>query len=111
MADHTAGPWEWWTSNGLHRLSAGGKDGNVLCAVRLHDGFADIQVSEEDARLIAASPDLLAALRATRRELQACQAVIHLAGGFDPAYVSGAQEAIRAADAALSKATAKAPGV
>lgn len=41
---------------------------------------------------------LLDVLKATRRELQACQSVIHLAGGFDPAYVKGAQAAIKDAD-------------
>ena len=41
------------------------------------------------------------ALRCTVRELQACQSVIHLAGGFDPAYVSDAQVALKAARAAL----------
>ncbi|AMG44688.1 hypothetical protein AL520_09085 [Achromobacter xylosoxidans] len=46
--------------------------------------------------------ELLEALKEARRELHACQAVIHLAGGFDPAYVTGAQAAIRRADAALS---------
>ncbi len=45
--------------------------------------------------------ELLEALKEARRELHACQAVIHLAGGFDPAYVTGAQAAIRRADAAI----------
>lgn len=57
---HTPGPWKWWTSNGLNRLTAErGRDGGVLSAVHLRDGFADIEVSQADARLIAAAPDLL----------------------------------------------------
>lgn len=52
--------------------------------------------------LRAAVAELIEAQKATRRELHACQAVIHLAGGFDPAYVTGAQAAIKQADAALA---------
>lgn len=66
MSNHTPGPWSWWTSNSLMRLTAGHghgqRDGGVLCAVRRSDGFADIEVKPEDARLIAAAPDLLASL-------------------------------------------------
>lgn len=89
---HTPGPWEWWTSNSIRRLSAGGRDGNVLHAVRLHDGFADVQVSDADAHLIAAAPDLLKALRMavrqneddmilTGEELRVCYAAIDKAKG------------------------------
>lgn len=67
-AKHTPGPWKWWTSNGLRRLTAeGGRDGGVLSAVRLKDGFADIEVSEEDARLIEAAPKMLEACVRARR--------------------------------------------
>jgi hypothetical protein len=48
--------------------------------------------------------DLLSALIAGRRELHACQAVIHLAGGFDPAYVADAQFAIKRMDSAILQA-------
>jgi hypothetical protein len=48
--------------------------------------------------------ELVEALAECRRELHACQAVIHLAGGFDPEYVKGAQAAIKRADAVLTKA-------
>ena len=58
-----------------------------------------------DANLIAAAPELLEALKSARKELHACQAVIHLAGGFDPAYVSEAQIALKVMDAAIAKAT------
>ncbi|MFY1847921.1 Lar family restriction alleviation protein [Achromobacter dolens] len=46
--------------------------------------------------------ELLGALIDARRELHACQAVIHYAGGFDPAYVRDAQAAIKRADAAIA---------
>ena len=53
----------------------------------------------------AAREELVAALKLTRENLRACQATIHLCGGFDPAYVDDAQAAMKVADAALVKAT------
>lgn len=50
--------------------------------------------------------ELVAALKLTRENLRACQATIHLAGGFDPAYVDDVQAAIAVADAVLPKAGA-----
>jgi len=47
--------------------------------------------------------ELVAALKLTRENLRACQATIHLAGGFDPAYVDDAQAAMAVADAVLAK--------
>jgi hypothetical protein len=47
--------------------------------------------------------DLVAALKLTRENLRACQATIHLAGCFDPAYVNDAQAAMKVADAVLAK--------
>jgi len=51
----------------------------------------------------ALQEELVQALRLARKELDACQRVIHYAGGFDPAYVNDAQAAIKVADAALEK--------
>jgi hypothetical protein len=51
----------------------------------------------------AAREDLTAALKLNRENLHACQATIHLCGGFDPAYVNDAQAAMKVADAALAK--------
>lgn len=50
--------------------------------------------------------ELVGALKLTRENLRACQATIHLAGGFDPAYVNDAQAAMKVADAVLAKADA-----
>lgn len=50
--------------------------------------------------------ELVAALKLARENLRACQATIHLAGGFDPAYVDDAQAAMAVADAFLAKAGA-----
>ena len=49
--------------------------------------------------------ELVEALKITRENLRACQGTIHLAGGFDPAYVSEAQAAMKIADTAMAKAT------
>lgn len=51
----------------------------------------------------AGREELVAALKLTRENLRACQATIHLCGGFDPAYVSDAQAAMKIADTALAK--------
>ncbi|MBD8669780.1 hypothetical protein OQ519_25010 [Pseudomonas lurida] len=48
--------------------------------------------------------ELVAALKLTRENLRACQATIHLCGGFDPAYVNDAQAAMKIADDVLAKA-------
>lgn len=47
--------------------------------------------------------ELVTALKLTRENLWACQATIHLCGGFDPAYVNDAQAAMKIADAVLAK--------
>jgi len=60
--------------------------------------FWDIARGEAEAR-----EELVAALKLTRENLRACQATIHLCGGFDPAYVNDAQAAMKVADAALAK--------
>lgn len=64
--------------------------------------------NKANARLIAAAPELLDVLTLARQELHACQAVIHLHGGFDPAYVLDAQAALKSMDAAIAKATGSA---
>lgn len=69
---------------------------------------ADYVYTEADADLIVAAPDLLHALELACKELHACQAVIHLAGGFDPAYVRDAQAALRTMRAAIAKARGEA---
>jgi hypothetical protein len=62
------------------------------------------QAVERQAAHECLQRELIQALAEARRELHACQAVIHLAGGFDPAYVQGAQAAIKVADAAIARA-------
>lgn len=60
--------------------------------------FYDLGRAEAELR-----EELVAALKLTRENLRACQATIHLCGGFDPAYVNDAQAAMKVADAVLSK--------
>ncbi|MBV1812482.1 hypothetical protein KTT58_07010 [Pseudomonas viridiflava] len=60
--------------------------------------FYDLGRAEAELR-----EELIAALKLTRENLRACQATIHLCGGFDPAYVNDAQAAMKVADAVLSK--------
>lgn len=59
----TPGPWRWWTSNSVRRLSsdATGKDGDVLEAQH-SSGLASVRVSDADAALIAAAPHMVSAL-------------------------------------------------
>jgi hypothetical protein len=56
----TPGPWRWWTSNSVRRLSSDvtGKAGDVVYAYALRDGGADIQIKPEDAALIVEAPIL-----------------------------------------------------
>lgn len=60
--------------------------------------FWDIGRAEGEAR-----EQLTAALKLNRENLRACQATIHLCGGFDPAYVNDAQAAMKVADAVLAQ--------
>jgi hypothetical protein len=60
--------------------------------------FWDMGRAEGEARV-----ELTAALKLTRENLRACQATIHYAGSFDPAYMSDAQAAMKAADEVLAK--------
>ncbi|MCY1465833.1 hypothetical protein D9M71_840310 [compost metagenome] len=62
----------------------------------------DVELHRQSMALIY---ELTAALKTTRENLRACQAVINLRGGFDPAYVNDAQEAMKTADAAIAKTT------
>ena len=78
MSEHTPGP---WTPYGLDWRMVVDKDSEVIADVRTHDA---------DARLIAAAPDLLAALEALMTE--ACDDIAHQ------------DEHTEAAEAAIAKA-------
>ena len=57
IAEHeraTPGPWEWWTSNSVRRLSSPKGDGDVLHGYRSpYDGVIDIVGNDADKNLIA----------------------------------------------------------
>lgn len=63
MRNHTPGEWKWWTSNSWRRLRSElghGKTADVIYPYVARDNHPNLVVSEEDMRLIAAAPDLLA---------------------------------------------------
>ena len=80
-------------------LACGAQNNNPPPAGHWAQSFWDIGREER-----ALHQELVAALKLARENLRACQATIHLAGGFDPAYVDDAQAAMAVADAALAKA-------
>lgn len=65
MSEHTPGPWKWWTSNSWRRLKRDdrGITQNVLEPYVCRDGHPDLSISDADMRLIAAAPELFAALQ------------------------------------------------
>lgn len=62
---HTPGPWSWWTSNSWRRLKRDdqGIAQNVLEPYICSDGHPDCSITQADMRLIAAAPDMHAALQ------------------------------------------------
>ncbi|MGN8030923.1 hypothetical protein ACTJKS_15115 [Pseudomonas sp. 22189] len=82
-------------------LALGAQNSNPPPASHWGQRFWDIGREERGLH-----EELVAALKLTRENLRACQATIHLAGGFDPAYVNDAQAAMAVADAVLARAGA-----
>lgn len=82
-------------------LAMGAQNTNPPPADHWGQRFWDIGREERELH-----EELIAALKLTRENLRACQATIHLCGGFDPAYVNDAQAAMKVADTVLAKATA-----
>ena len=71
------------------------REARSLAAVSQPSAAAELMEARKSVSL------LVDASSAALRELQSCQAVIHLHGGFDPAYVEGAQKAMRDLSSAL----------
>lgn len=97
-AQHTPGPWTWWTSNSWRRLRHDdrGKTTDILMPWVAIDGQPDIIVSGPDMRLISAAPELLEALRLLHDNI-AEYARINNLGGFD-------NQDMKLARAAIAKA-------
>jgi hypothetical protein len=92
----TPGPWEWWTSNSVLRLTgADGKDGGVLCGY-VHSGDGDVYCSDANRAFIAtANPAAVAELIAEVERLRSAPA----AQARQPAApADDAQDASRLAD-------------
>lgn len=100
MAEHTPGPWVWWTSNSWRRLKRDdrGITQSVMEPYVCSDGHPDCSINEADMRLIAAAPDLLEALRELHDDIQGR---IDDGGRFNP----GTLTALKAAREALDKAS------
>ena len=79
-------------------MAFGSQNNNPPPAGHWGQRFWDIGRGEAEAR-----EELTSALKLNRENLRACQATIHLRGGFDPAYVSDAQAAMKVADDAIAK--------
>lgn len=79
-------------------LALGAQNNNPPPASHWGQRFWDIGREERGLH-----EELVAALKLNRENLRACQATIHLCGGFDPAYVNDAQVAMKVADAVLAK--------
>ena len=80
---HTPGPWRWrWKSGSLHRVGADPYiyGDLVLMPTYEPDCGSDVQISDADATLIAASPDLLEALRGTTAALVAAISLLERGG-------------------------------
>ena len=80
-------------------LALGAQNSNPPPAEHWGQRFWDIGREERGLH-----EDLVAALKLTCENLRACQATIHLAGYFDPAYVIDAQAAMKVADTVLARA-------
>lgn len=79
-------------------LALGAQNSNPPPAEHWGQRFWDIGREERGLH-----EELVAALKLNRENLRACQATIHLCGGFDPAYVNDAQAAMKIADEVLAK--------
>lgn len=71
MSEHTKEPWEVWTSNSHIRISADGKDGSVVSAMRAADGMPVLAIKETDARRIVACVNACAGFYTETLELSA----------------------------------------
>jgi len=99
----TPGPWEWFTSNSMARLSSipSGKDGDVLSAFRASDGVPCVSVSQPDMAFIAAAnPAVVLALLDRIAELEAkTEMTMGVGSGNGNLFVHGDYDSIKAAQA------------
>ncbi len=100
MSKHTPGPWAYRPSNDGHFIAGVGENSGYLAEVRQCRSKQDIRA---DARLIAAAPELLAALRGML-------AIVNESGGVAGYHLNGNTaewdefDEVDAARAAIAKA-------
>ena len=106
MGEHTPGPWK------IERLSIGSRGGSNTCWMIgpmdacIYDdwrpranGISEAE-NEANARLIAAAPDLLAALENIRDTIESC----YIAGGWVPLDAEEMESIVEMATIAIAKA-------
>jgi hypothetical protein len=85
VVGHTPGPWGVTTNNGIPAVGSDTEEGGLICDL-LASNFSNM---EANARLIAAAPEMLEALRT---------ALVHLPGLVHPADVKQIRDAIAKAE-------------
>lgn len=102
----TPGPWKWFTSNSMARLSStpSGKDGDVISAFRASDGVPCVSVSQSDMAFIAAANPaavlaLLAELEARDKRIAELERILD---GVTPVMIAGGWTAKGISDYAKS---------
>lgn len=95
-AQHTPGPWQIVRHN--HRIIVQDEDGRFQLA---DAGLADNRVAEANARLIAAAPEILEALRRAAKRLEA---VLRFHGAGQPEAAFETHADLQAAHFAIAKA-------
>lgn len=93
---HTPGPWKAYPIEMNHGLPYTPVAANTLLAKVYSEAFGDYEQSEANARLVAAAPDLLEALRRVVNDWVAPDGL---------PFEDGEMPALDAARAAISKAT------
>jgi hypothetical protein len=103
MSQPTPGPWVWrWKSGSLHQVGTDRPFGaTVLAPSYEYDRGVENEVSEADAALIAAAPDLLKAVRGAYHALKTYQ--------YGNASTELAEEIANFCAAAIAKATGEPP--
>ena len=93
------GPWIWrWKSGSLHRAGNGYRFGDVVMEPSYeYDTGISVTISDADAALIAAAPDLAEALAAMVHTFRARPDILALCGFHEHAQIKSACHALKKA--------------